>query len=91
MLTISALKQVKVPEDLRQQLGHAIADTLASIETSSNSDFGDGYNNSYQGSTDFAELQGMQRFLHVSDYLLGDKLLYDDFIDRFDGYELLWP
>jgi hypothetical protein len=33
----------------------------------------------------------MQHFLHVSDYLLGDKPLYDDFIDRFNGYELSWP
>jgi hypothetical protein len=33
----------------------------------------------------------MQRFLHVSDYLLSDGPLYDDFIDRFDGYELSWP
>jgi hypothetical protein len=43
-------------KDLPQQLGHAIADTLASIETSSNSDFEDDYNNNYQGSTGFAEL-----------------------------------
>jgi hypothetical protein len=33
----------------------------------------------------------MQRFLHVSNYLLDDELLPDDFIDRFDGYELSWP
>jgi hypothetical protein len=58
---------------------------------SSNSDFEDDYNNNYQGSTNFAELQAMQRFLHVSDYLLGDGSLYDDFIDRFNGYELSWP
>jgi hypothetical protein len=32
----------------------------------------------------------MQCFLHVSDYLLDDEPLYDDFIDRFDGYELSW-
>jgi hypothetical protein len=61
------------------------------MEMSSNSDFEDDYNNSYQGSTDFAELQRMQRFLHVSDYLLNDEPLYDDFIDRFDDYELSWP
>jgi hypothetical protein len=29
-------------------------------------------------------------FLHVSDYLLNDKPFNDDFIDRFDGYELSW-
>jgi hypothetical protein len=33
----------------------------------------------------------MQRFLHVSDYLLNDEPFDDDFIDRFDGYELSWP
>jgi hypothetical protein len=33
----------------------------------------------------------MQCFLHVSDYLLNDKSLNNDFIDRFDGYELSWP
>jgi hypothetical protein len=49
-------KAGEVPEDLRQQLGHAIDDTLALIETSSNSNFGDDYNNNYQGSTGFAEL-----------------------------------
>jgi hypothetical protein len=58
---------------------------------SSNFDFEDGYNDSYQGSTGFAELQGMQCFLRISDHLLGDGPLYDDFIDRFDGYELSWP
>jgi hypothetical protein len=58
---------------------------------SSNSNFEDDYVNNYQGSTGFAELQRMQRFLHVSDYLLNDELLHDDFIDRFDDYELSWP
>jgi hypothetical protein len=58
---------------------------------SSSSDFEDDYNDSYQGSTGFAELQGMQRFLRVSDHILGDGPLYDDFIDRFDGNELSWP
>jgi hypothetical protein len=33
----------------------------------------------------------MQRFLRVSDQLLGDGPLYDDFIDHFNGYELSWP
>jgi hypothetical protein len=48
---------------------------------SSNSNFDDDYDDDYQGSTSFAKLQKMQRFLHVN----------DDFIDRFDGYELSWP
>jgi hypothetical protein len=33
----------------------------------------------------------MQDFLDVSDYLLNNEPLNDDFIDRFDGYELSWP
>jgi hypothetical protein len=81
----------EVPEDLPQQLEHTITDTLASIETSSNSNFNDDYDDNYQGSTSFAKLQKMQRFLHVSDYLLNDEPLNDDFIDRFDGYELSCP
>jgi hypothetical protein len=80
-----------VLEDLPQQLGHAIIDTLASTETSSNSDFDDDYDNDYQGSTGFVKLQRMQRFLCVSDYLLNDEPLDDNFIDLFDGYELSWP
>jgi hypothetical protein len=80
-------KAGEVPKDLPQQLGHAIANTLASTEMNSNSDF----DNDYQGSTGFAKPQKMQRFLHVSDYLLNDEPLNDDFIDRFDGYELSWP
>jgi hypothetical protein len=84
-------KAGEVPEDLPEQLGHAIADTLASTETSSNSDLEDDYDNNYQGSTDFVELQRMQCFLHVSDYLLNDEPLHDDFNDRFKGYELSWP
>jgi hypothetical protein len=49
-----------VPKNLPQQLRHAIIDTLASTETSSNSDFFDSdYNDDYQGSTDFAKLQKM--------------------------------
>jgi hypothetical protein len=32
----------------------------------------------------------MQHFLDVSDYLLNNEPLNDDFIDRFDGYELSW-
>jgi hypothetical protein len=49
-------KAGEVLEDLPQQLGHNIADTLASIEMSSNSDFDDDYDNDYQGSTGFAKL-----------------------------------
>jgi hypothetical protein len=33
----------------------------------------------------------MQRFLRISDYLLNDEPFNDDFINRFDGYELSWP
>jgi hypothetical protein len=84
-------KAGEVPEDLPNLLGHAIADTLASTETSSNSNFKDDYDNSYRGSTGFAELQRMQHFLHVSDCLLNNEPFHDDFIDRFDGYELSWP
>jgi hypothetical protein len=85
-----------VLENLPQQLRHAIADTLASTETSSNSDFfdsdhDDDYDDDYQGSIGFAKLQKMQRFLHTSNYLLNDEPCNDDFIDRFDGYELSWP
>jgi hypothetical protein len=89
-------KAGEVPEDLPQQLRHAIADTLASTETSSNSDFFDSnhnndYDDDYQGSIGFAKLQKMQHFLHVSDYLLNDEPFNDDFIDRFDDDELSWP
>jgi hypothetical protein len=64
-----------VPEDLPQQLRHAIADTLASTRTGSNSDFfdSDHDDDNYQGSTGFAKLQKMQRFLRISDYLLNDE------------------
>jgi hypothetical protein len=84
-----------VPKDLPQQLRHAIADTLASTEMSSNSDFYDfdhnnDYDDNYQGNTGFAELQKMQRFLRISDYLLNDESCNNDFIDHFDGYELSW-
>jgi hypothetical protein len=80
-----------VPENLPQQLRHAIADTLASTETSSNSDFFDSdYDSDYQGSTGFAKLQKMKRFLRTSDYLLNDEPCNDDFIDRFNGYKLSW-
>jgi hypothetical protein len=84
-------KAGEVPEDLPQQLGHIISDTLALTKTSSNSDFDDDYDDDYQGSIGFAKLQEIRRFLHVSDYLLNDEPLNDDFIDRFDGYELSWP
>jgi hypothetical protein len=49
------------------------------------------YDDDYQGSTGFTKLQKMQHFLHVSDYLRNDESFNDDFIDRFDGYELSWP
>jgi hypothetical protein len=51
-----------VPEDLPPQLRHAITDTLASTETSSNSDFFDSNydddydDDDYQGSTGFTKL-----------------------------------
>jgi hypothetical protein len=46
-----------VPENLPQQLRHAITDTLASTEMSSNSDFFDSdYDDDYQGSTGFAKV-----------------------------------
>jgi hypothetical protein len=87
-------KAGEVSENLPQQLRHAITDTLASIEMSSNSDFfdsdyGDDYDDD-QGSTSFAKLQKMPRFLRISDYLLNDEPCNNDFIDRFDGYELSW-
>jgi hypothetical protein len=84
-----------VPEDLPQQLRHAIADTLASTETNSSSDisdsdffdsnYDDGYDDDYQGSTSFAKLQRMQCFLRISDYLLDDEPCDDDFTDRFNS------
>jgi hypothetical protein len=85
-----------VLEDLPQQLRHAIASTLASMEMSSHSnfldsDYDDNNNDDYQGITSFAKLQRMQRFLRISDYLLNDEPCNDDFIDRFDSYELSWP
>jgi hypothetical protein len=33
----------------------------------------------------------MQRFLRISSYLLDDEPCNDDFVDRFDNYELSWP
>jgi hypothetical protein len=39
----------------------------------------------------FAKLQKKQCFLHINDYLLNDEPFNDDFIDRFNGYELSWP
>jgi hypothetical protein len=51
------------------------------MKTSSNSDLDD----DYQGSTGFIELQGMQHFLHINNYLLDDEPLPDDFIDRFEA------
>jgi hypothetical protein len=56
-----------------------------------NSNYDEGYDDDYRGSTGFAKLQRMQRFLRISDYLLDDEPCDDDFIDRFNGYELSWP
>jgi hypothetical protein len=70
----------------------SVADVLASTETSSNSDFLDSDNdNDDKGSTSFIGLREMQRFLCISNYLLDDEPCNDDFIDRFDDYELSWP
>jgi hypothetical protein len=70
----------------------SIADVLASAETSSNSNFLDSdKDNNDKGGTDFTMLQEMQHFLHISNYLLDDEPCNDDFVDRFDGYELSWP
>jgi hypothetical protein len=72
----------------------SIADVLASAETSSNSDFlnfdNDNDNNN-EGDTSFTRLREMQCYLHISSYLLDDKPCNDDFVDRFDSYELSWP
>jgi hypothetical protein len=65
----------------------SIADVLASIETSSNSD----NDNDDKGGTGFTRLRKMQRFLRISNYLLDDEPCNDDFVDRFDGHELSWP
>jgi hypothetical protein len=70
----------------------SIANVMASAETSSNSDFLDSNkDNNDKGGTSFTRLQEMQCFLHISNYLLDDKPCNDDFVDRFDGYELSWP
>jgi hypothetical protein len=70
----------------------SITDVLAPAETSSNSNFLDSDNdNDDEGGTSFTRLREMQRFLHISNYLLNDKPCNDDFVDRFDGYELSWP
>jgi hypothetical protein len=70
----------------------SIADVLTSAETSSNSDFLDSNNdNDDKGGTSFTRLREMQRFLRISDYLLGDKPCNDEFVDRFDSHKLSWP
>jgi hypothetical protein len=84
----------EVPKDLPQQLMCSIADVLASVERSSNFNFLDSDNsndNDNEGSTSFTRLREMQRFLRISNYLLDDEPCNNDFIDRFDGYELSWP
>jgi hypothetical protein len=83
-----------VPEDLPQQLIRSIADVLVSAETSSNSNFLDSDNdndNDNEGGTSFTRLREMKCFLCISNYLLKDEPCNDDFINRFDGYELSWP
>jgi hypothetical protein len=88
------LEAGEVPEDLPQQLIRSIADVLVSAETSSNSNFLDSDNdndNDNEGSTSFTRLQEMKCFLCISNYLLKDEPCNDDFINRFDGYELSWP
>jgi hypothetical protein len=70
----------------------SITDVLASAETSSNSDFLDSDNdNDDKGSTGFTRLQEMQCFLRISNYLFDDEPCNDNFVDRFDDYELSWP
>jgi hypothetical protein len=82
----------EVLEDLPQQLMRSIADVLVSAEISSNSNFLDSDNNNDdEGDTSFTRLREMQRFLRINNYLLDDEPCNDDFIDRFDGYELSWP
>jgi hypothetical protein len=55
-------KAGEVPKDLPQQLRHAIVDTLASTETSSNSDFEDNYDNSYQAAPASPNFRGCNAF-----------------------------
>jgi hypothetical protein len=70
----------------------SIANILASVETSSNSDFLDSDNDDDdKGNTGFTKLQEMQNFLRISNYLLDDEPCNDDFIDCFDDHELSWP
>jgi hypothetical protein len=72
----------------------SIADILASAETSSNSnflDFDNSNDNENEGGTSFTGLQEMQCFLRISNYILDDEPCNDDFVDRFDSYELSWP
>jgi hypothetical protein len=71
---------------------HSIVDVLASVETSFNSNFLDSNNdNDNEGGTSFTRLREMQLFLRISNYRLNDEPCNDDFVDRFDGYELSWP
>jgi hypothetical protein len=71
---------------------HSVADVLESAETRSNCNFLDSDNdNDDKGGTNFIRLREMQRFLRISNYLLNDEPCNDNFIDRFDGYELSWP
>jgi hypothetical protein len=86
------LEAGEVLEDLPQQLMCSIADVLASAKISSNSNFLESDNdNDNEGDTSFTRLREMQCFLHISNYLLDDEPCNDDFIDRFNSYELSWP
>jgi hypothetical protein len=72
----------------------SIAGVLALAKTSSNSNFLDSDNdneNDNEGGTSITRLREMQRFLRISDYLLDDEPCNDDFVARFDDYELSWP
>jgi hypothetical protein len=69
---------------------HSIADALASTERSSNSNFLDSDNDN-EGEPASTGFERRNAFLRISNYLLDDEPCNDDFIDRFDGYELSWP
>jgi hypothetical protein len=71
---------------------HSVADVLESAETHSNCNFLDSdSDNDDKVGTNFIRLREMQRFMRISNYLLDDELCNDNFIDRFDSYELSWP
>jgi hypothetical protein len=91
MLTISASKQVKYWKIYRSSSGtpsptpwhrqrRALTSTSKTTTTTTT-----------KATPASSNFRGCNAFLHVSDYLLDDEPLHDDFIDRFDGYELSWP